>query len=67
MQKDNPNFVYPELQQSVAQEMPSLLPTDQLAKDSIARVGTTVSPHAELARRIARLRRKVARLSAYRF
>jgi hypothetical protein len=65
--KDNPDFVYPKLHQSVSSDRPQLLPTDQLARDNAQRVGVSISPQAALAARIARLRRKAARLSAYRF
>jgi hypothetical protein len=67
VQKAHPDFVYPELHQSESTDQPQLLPTDQLARDNAARVGVTTSPQAALAARIARLRRKAARLSAYRF
>ena len=67
MHKDNPHFVYPDLHQSISKDRPQLLPTDQLARDNIERVGDSISPQAALAARIARLRRKAALLSAYRF
>ena len=67
VRKDNPDFVYPKLHASVSTDRPQLLPTDQLARDNAARVGDSVSPAGALAERIARLRRKAALLSAYRF
>jgi len=67
VQKDNPDFVYPALHASVSTDRPQLLPTDQLARDNAALVGNSVSPQGALAARIARLRRKAALLSAYRF
>lgn len=67
VRKDNPDFVYPDLHASVSTDFPQLLPTDQLARDNAQRVGSAASPQAALAARIARLRRKAALLSAYRF
>ena len=67
VRRDNPGFVYPDLHASVSTDRPQLLPTDQLVRDNAARVGNAVSPQGALAARIARLRRKAALLSAYRF
>ncbi len=67
VQKDNPDFVYPKLHATASTDRPQLLPTDQLARDNAARIGNSVSPAGALVARIARLRRKAALLSAYRF
>mgnify|MGYP001050276011 FL=1 len=67
VQRNNPGFVYPDLHASVTTTWPELQSTDQLAQKNTALVGDTISPQNALARRIARLRRKAARLSAYRF
>lgn len=67
VQSKNPDFVYPELRASTSSDWPTLTPTQELIRLNEQAVGDVPSPERELAARIARLRAKAARLSAYRF
>jgi hypothetical protein len=67
VQHNNPDFAYPEYKGSDSEDWPALLPTEQLAATNEANVGDTPNPNISLNGRIARLRAKAARLSAYRF